>query len=68
MVADANMNVIIQNGNNGLTTLSVPYIPGVAALGTWILNNAYSCGGSSDKWLAWFHYFAFCPCPVYASG
>ena len=46
--------VIVQNGNNGLTTLSVPFLPGVASLGTWILNNAYSCSGSSSNWLAWF--------------
>ena len=56
MLADPNMNLIIQNGNNGLTTLSVPYIPGFASLGTWILNNAYACGGSSSKWLAWLNF------------
>ena len=52
MLADVNMNVMVQNGDNGLSTLSVSYLPGIATMAAWILNDAYSCSSSGPKWLA----------------
>lgn len=52
LLADVNMNLMVQNGDNGLSTLSVSYLPGIATMAAWILNDAYTCSSSGPKWLA----------------
>lgn len=52
-IADINMNLLVQNGQGGLSTYSVPYTPGLVQDVEWLQNQYYvnSCDCTKEKGL-----------------